>query len=378
MDLYGIVPVEKILEGLNYVFKDDRTGEIDYTKLKLSYNYFYRKMPITNFIIGPYEMNYLSNGDKHIYMFSEMHDSSFQCPKNIKKDIYIYDYLDQLFSSTHVFIDFFLETQRYIDKRNFLEITKYSDDESSLLMELDEMFEKCINPLKWKLCYDGLIRAHGIDIRNVEKFYGRKNANIMNTWGYKSEDNGWDNFDIDTLFSYKIFIEKMLLNIDKDIKQVLIDGSGISTEKEINRSYRSIEILDFMVEYIKKYRKPDVLHLQDDAAAMYEILLEGKGAVTKRDLKDLKKLYVSIGENLFDLQSRLMDIYTLARIFKKFKNTTFQPEEPTNIIIYQGGEHSDACKYVLRKMGFKKIEMSRGNVKDGCLDVRKIKQPLFS
>ena len=77
------------------------------------------------------------------------------------------------------------------------------------------------------------------------------------------------------------------------------------------------------------------------------------------------------------LNSPIVDLYTICRIFKKFKNVVDQPEEPANIIIHAGNEHSNNFRYMLGKLGFESIFYTENSRNDRCLDMSEIKKPLF-
>ena len=85
-------------------------------------------------------------------------------------------------------------------------------------------------------------------------------------------------------------------------------------QKELSRSYFKNEISDFIVKNITSY----------NAFAM------------------------------------VMDVYTLARIFKKFKESKTMPSEPTNIIIYAGDAHAQVYEEFMEiQLGLKPIVKTR-------------------
>jgi len=92
------------------------------------------------------------------------------------------------------------------------------------------------------------------------------------------------------------------------------------------------------------------------------------------------------------------DVYLLARMFKDFdmsemekkayKGATDQPNRAKNIIIYCGNLHAKNYRRFLKSIGFNEIDHS-GDLTEtiskpipgtpkNCLDMRNIKQPLFS
>ena len=74
----------------------------------------------------------------------------------------------------------------------------------------------------------------------------------------------------------------------------------------------------------------------------------------------------------------IMDIYTISRMFKIFnvKKNEHYPSEAFNIIYYGGNGHTEPLEYFLSSLKFKKIESENSNLVS-CIDMTKIKQPLF-
>lgn len=98
------------------------------------------------------------------------------------------------------------------------------------------------------------------------------------------------------------------------------------------------------------------------------------------------------------IMSYFADVYLLARMFKNFdmsdmekktyKNSTDQPIHANNIIIYCGNMHAIKYREFLSSIGFNDIDHAGNLTEDikkqipntpkNCLDMRNIKQPLFS
>jgi len=95
---------------------------------------------------------------------------------------------------------------------------------------------------------------------------------------------------------------------------------------------------------------------------------------------------------ILDFNTIIADAYLLARIFKTFRidrklRPTDEPAEPHNVIIYAGNAHSQRYRTFLKYIGFILVQHSgKLDVDDpypnpnrtNCVDMRKIKQPLFS
>ena len=92
------------------------------------------------------------------------------------------------------------------------------------------------------------------------------------------------------------------------------------------------------------------------------------------------------------INARVVDVYTLSRIFKKFDtkkskdvgfNINYQPEIPHNIIIYAGDAHSDVYRKFLKYIGSEEIAMSgpreiKNSHINNCLDVTNFPMPFFN
>ena len=120
------------------------------------------------------------------------------------------------------------------------------------------------------------------------------------------------------------------------------------SKKELDRSYRKKSIIKFAKKRFKKYLKPTYRKYKTTA-------------VTKTRLKSLEL----VGWYVKDLCTLEMDLYALARIFKRFNvpEGVEQPVEPYNILIYAGDHHADNQRRFLRTLpGFKEIA-TRTNIR---------------
>ena len=101
---------------------------------------------------------------------------------------------------------------------------------------------------------------------------------------------------------------------------------------------------------------------------------------------------------LIIINSNIVDIYTIARIFKSFDMTkglslkkVFQPEIPHNIIIYTGDAHSWIFRKFLDYIGTTKISHTGNNLPeryndyklnqnkvDSCIDLTNFSIPFFN
>ena len=79
---------------------------------------------------------------------------------------------------------------------------------------------------------------------------------------------------------------------------------------------------------------------------------------------ELKNKFTYLSEKFISIRMRIMDLYTLARIFHKFEDKTQEqreknfPEYATNIIYYAGSDHIVYILNLLKEFGFNEIYTS--------------------
>ena len=64
----------------------------------------------------------------------------------------------------------------------------------------------------------------------------------------------------------------------------------------------------------------------------------------------------------------MVDMYTLSRMFKEFKNVDKQPKEARNIILYFGSDHSKLMGNFLKSIGFNTLFKLESNL-ENCIKV---------
>ena len=103
----------------------------------------------------------------------------------------------------------------------------------------------------------------------------------------------------------------------------------------------------------------------------------------RRSLDRIYKLYVDLSE----YTGYLMDIYVLARMFRKYRYVENNNSLPAkSIIVYTGAIHTKFYAHILRQLEFSQIfNRDRSWKKDqfgnvvhyNCIDVSDLEQPLF-
>ena len=403
---------------------------------KLIQNHYKDTMPISFELSGPCSLSLHKSNiyNKTIYIFGEIHGSENSCKKKCNDDKILYknqcvsttskkgknllkqghkiykeysieNYLGQLFNNTSVFIDFFLE----ISKTPIL-----TDDPSSYLGKIQNKFIDCWTGSSYNILPEAekddnlfttknsilnsdvckLTRMHYIDIR--------RDVNLYDTWN-SSNDLGilvdillrlsnslYD--DINMIFKenkYSYITKTRFLNIlrklsgsKKVYKEYIFDiFKNKLLKKELRKSIIKKKIDTFFSKKISilssNYRK-HIKYVCIDLIYIIENKLPSSYSNLYSDYFDVVNNYLIL------LESLIMDVYTISRIFKRFdiKSGILQPSEVSNIIIYAGEAHSDIYREFLVYIGFNTIDYKRNfqlndQENERCLNISSFQQPFF-
>jgi len=320
--------------------------------LNLVYNFLAQMPPEPSYITGPFTLTYHKSKfyNKQIYVFGEAHGFRYQCYYYNKPDhetMMIDEFLDGVFSTSRVFIDFYLEYDAF---KNIEEVHEGTVPDL-LINKIDNLVQGCLYPNPPK-CPWNTMRAHFTDIRRFEverqnSFLLKLNNQFLPWYISKSE----------------IAKIKIILNRHKKpgafVEFFFKDIAGISLlVKEMGRSTLSTnqfrEILyNFLTDKSIDIKYP---HLVLRGVRGGDLFYPGK-----------------VNENAGGAQNIILDFYELARIFKKFKVKPGdnQPEEPHHVISYSGDSHSVFLRSALKTLGFEWVKTSK-IVKEysQCADVR--------
>ena len=408
--------------------------------MRLINNYFRSKQiqtfPTVDFIGGPHTLtlHWSDKYNKIIYIFGEIHREKVCDYENM---MLVEDYIRRLFRVSSAFIDFFLEISMFIkDKYTY----KFSHDSTTdfRLQNLQEQNIKCIESSQRqenRECDNR--RVHFIDIRQgveTEKerrlitmnssvifeiyavklmefiptqdeetilFYGDDSQlNVVKMIKYKSQIIGDINYifrsdDVKPLLDFILFGTKETY---EDFWKKEIEAHEF-IKHELSKSTDETKIREFAEEEFKKISDnfiDSILMLREYFTSYYD---ETSGycdfyKLLNPDLVgdyiDFFSFFVEFSEQLMIFNAILVDVYTLARMFKKFQlnhtrksgttRKTDEPEEPHNIIIYAGDRHSrNIRRFLDEKLGFELISESKGDRDvDFCVDIRHFEQPFFS
>ena len=393
--------------------------------MRLINNYFRSKQiqtfPTVDFIGGPHTLT-LHWSDKYkkiIYILGEYHRNDVCDYDNMMR---VEDYLRRLFRHSGSFIDFFLEIPMFVKGKY-----NYNFDYDDRLNVLRNQNKECIETSQIKENrHCDTKRVHFIDIRqgplSKEEFeFFKLNSTVYFELFFQ---NFIDNIIIKKnrikdrkKKKKKPYILSVLTNMFKGDDNKLkptIDFILFGTNEtykdfwkkelethefindELSKSTEETKIREFAEEEFKIniYRPVLILSINKLRIYLTKCYVE-KGIYNFYQLSDdeyikfLNELSI-FKRTLTHLNSLLVDVYTLARIFKKFElnhttnsgttRKTDEPAEPHNIIMYAGNRHSDRVRSFLDEtLEFDLISESKGDPEvDFCVDIRNFEQPFFS
>ncbi len=378
--------IQNLFKRVVKKYKDTNTGNT--VLMDLIYNHYYKIKPKVDMLTGPYTLTvHKSNKyNKYIYIFGELHGNENGCDCKIEQKCpIITDYLLELFSTTDVFIDFYLE----INPDNC--IYTYTDTyiNTMYINNMINKFQHCIRPITRKDKKEcRLSRMHHIDIRhrnsnNIDvllKFFKLYNRTYFFEEYPDKTQKDYENmkktiFTDEKIRNNTIEVLKNFVDIEKMINYIALNISKKGYKSSLYNS-----IVDFFKTKIKGYIEPNFSEIKEYSENILKVL-ENKEINT--DDNDMLYIYIfDLYYLIYLIDIFFMDCYTLTRIFREFdvKQNVYQPVEPTNIIIYAGNDHSDTYREFLNIMGFDLLESNNkpmGKIKVRCLDMKNIKQPFF-
>lgn len=169
-------------------------------------------------------------------------------------------------------------------------------------------------------------------------------------------------------------------------------------KKELDRSYMRKEITAFALETVDREameQRSTFVLLYDQAERALDEIKEIKEKQSWKDYlldpygitsseRSARARYVDAMEGIYKrtvgVNSSMVDIYTLSRIFKVFSGKHDDaPNEPRNIILYYGNAHADRVRKFLKSQGYEMIKAteSPSHIKN-CVNVGNFPTPFFN
>ena len=310
-----------------------------------------------------YDMKLLLLGDSHTY--------NHGCTK--KSDDVI-SFIDAQVRTSTCFVDLYLEIP-YIWEKEGRSVRVIN----TWMAHLHDKYWDCFT---WtKHCHIGNLRAHYVDLRNFPNDNFIKTKQIIIALYYKHPITHYSKEIKDVLndnISKKIF-----KNQDTVINHIV----SIVKKTKINKQIENIEdpkVKKAVKKYIKFWYKEVGAYVDLDIISWSNIEKILKGKAPRRLVE---KMYFVIAM----LPASLMDLYTIARMFRKFDDKPGKYSLPArNIIVFAGSFHTHRYRnFLIHELGFKltfqqlaktqdwtpgKGQKKAGNL---CVDVSKLDQPVF-
>ena len=413
-----------------------RGGTLERTVLKsLIVNHKVNAKPVAPYIAGPYSLSlhWSEVYKKLIYIFGEAHNSTTDC--NHYGDgitgMLIEDYLAQLFTYSDAFIDFYHECHGYYKTSTYEDPIEHIKE--LRLYKIWEKIKKCIDKstrdLEGNNCQKG--RMHYIDIRTMNGIKVNNSSAFTRLYiNFATKLKGLPDKKVE-LFN-EFFNQEQVIKLLQDLSKIekyndekifkffedefdhyeiynkQVGKSSIQNkikqfikEKLINTDPSIIRGIMYWISRIKtmteKYEIKNV-----DLVVAYKFTDD----ISSADYTELNELLGLVSEYLVDINYLIVDGYLFGRIFKTFdidtqvpnkQRPTDEPDEPHNIIIYAGYNHSNNYRRFLDKLEFIPIkwvgqdwtkvpehptrvyETYENHLKPAnCIDMQDFPQPFFS
>ena len=409
-----------------------RGGTLERTVLKsLIVNHEINGKPVAGYIAGPYSLSlqWSEIYKKLIYIFGEIHESKTDCDHYGKQGIdgqrLIEDYLEQLFTYSDVFIDFYNEYDGYYKTSVYKDPTHMKN---LRLYKIWEKIQKCVekstrdlpgnNCQKARMHYIDIRIMNGVKVNNSSAF-----SNLHETFKSKVELEFEDNLN-------EFFNDEQVINLLQDLSKIeeyeytdffkFFEDEFNHYEiynKQVGKSNIKDKIKDFIKEKLINIDKSiidnifiyitQIIKITDGYKTEHDddIFYEFNG-MTEEEYFELKEYLEMLSDSLVDVNYLIVDGYLLGRVFKTFdidtqdpnkQRPTDEPSEPHNIIIYAGESHSNNYRRFLdKKLGFitigcvgkdwrdfpehrtKEDEEQENPIPANCIDMEDFPQPFFS
>lgn len=332
-----------------------------------------------------------------IYIFGEYHYPTDKCSISNNK-MNVFDFIKLNIENIPKFIDIFTETA-YITKEMKNTSSKVLKINSSPLVKFENEFKQCLSQQsEINKCLN--IRFHNTDIRlpitkrlpfipyihnlmfhmdqeiNKNNFpfspSARENSNnfikYLNAYN-KALLDPKNSEEISNYTNAKSLpsLLKMYINLYNDV----LNGKFNKQLLKVNPHIR-----DVLEKYMnEKFNELDFYYINFNNIRKFMNTLSITIFPTKFQAKELNKYtkYNILAESIF------MDVYLMARVFRTFDKKEYQySESPKNIIIYVGYKHSENYREILHKLKFKELFKTKAKYGEFCIDISKLKQPLFT
>jgi hypothetical protein len=315
----------------------------------------------------------------------------------------IEDFLVDMLKTTDVFLDIFLEVPAYLGVGYLEKARRYLAP--GRIQRVLTMLGDCIEKKSRDSIKCQLGRVHYTDIRKLEHGPIGQVSDFRRTWCREVERSTRATmYDRIRDFSKESRLAKVLSALGEGTdeeylafwREQIFENQFV--KKELDRSYMRKEITAFALETVDREameQRSAFILLYDQAERALDEIKEIKEKQSWKDSllnpygitsseRSARARYVDAMEGIYrrtvGVNSSMVDIYTLSRIFKVFSGKHDDaPNEPRNIILYYGNAHADRVRKFLKSQGYEMIEAIESplHIKN-CVNVGNFPTPFFN
>lgn len=337
---------------------------ISQSNLKNDFQYLKNK----KYLSGPVSLYYLKKGDIKILLFGDEHFSlDYSCENN---SIDFISFLNNIFS-TNKKIDFLMESSySYIENIDLKKEDIYHKEDSYITKVINYYISKGCFIRDKKECSINypMVRFHSIDYRYSRLCAPTKVLNniknilvTMINKLEKSENYTYIINDFKKLMS-KIYLIDSYEKIEDEIKKIF---ECTKMKKQIDNCDEYIRVK--IIQY-----KNDILDMNNKKFKyQYNYIIENLKEIYEKNSFSytiLSSYIESLYTIIVYIRSIIIDIYCLARLFRKYKTNN----NMKNIIIYAGASHIENYFNFLTKYVNFTIEINTKAVRKRCIDISNI------
>ena len=338
---------------------------------KNDYDYFRPKR-----LLGPISITnlYSTKYNKNIWFFGDVHIKAARCNVSKYEIIKFADLVKkELDRNQNKLIDIFIETKYITEEGEFI---ISSEEQSSYLGEIIQQFENCLQ-LDKTACAHKNARFHYVDIRQKQDkpsmLFDFLSVIVLNLSSPDNLDEAYENYrELIKLFDYS-------LNAVYDV----INNFNFMNYIKQSKIVKQIENIDDKDVVEKLFNHISKLIIEAEVTKDKIKLIFNK-IVKDMDTQNTNYDYefYKLNKKIFYINSELVDMYMIARMFRKFKELPGKINIPAhNIIVYAGDAHVQRCvNFLVNNLGFKVLEEEYSNKEMSnfqCVDISKIYFPLF-
>lgn len=360
-----------------------------------------------HYILGPeylVKLEYKGLPKKTIYLFGEKHikiPEKASCSKQYSR---ITPFLESVFNTTHVPIDFFLEatphdryTQGIYGALTEKELLLKKGDSQNDIKVLRSKFDRCIIKKRKENCPSG-VRIHYTDVRFLDTFPSLSHDLGSSDTFEKIVRMAQRNIDVELpLMKEQKFFRKIYKqiqhitkypvvrkNLTELVSKIVVEYQNAFFNKNLelkslevfNEEYKTL--VDLLTRSLKSKREEHYSNLYEKIVSVNKLILyanENKNRLSFRPaIKNACLVCLEEITAFFEeFSEKFMDLYTIARMFRSFKDSF----DPMNIIFYGGVFHSKNIYSILETTGEFNITNYTGEGSPVCLDISKMNDKLF-